>query len=336
MIAAMNLPTTMNHIAVREPGGADKMFITQSPVPKPAAGQVLIRVMASGVNRADILQRGGKYPPPMGESEILGLEVAGEIVALGTGVENHKIGDTVCALLAGGGYAEYAVADAALCLPIPDGVNITDAAGLPEVVFTAYSNLMMAAQLRAGETVLIHAGASGVGSLAIQLAHTIGARVITTVGGPEKQVFCEDLGAEVAINYRQGDFLPSVLDATGGRGVDVILDMIGGATTEKNIELLATGGRLVMIACPEGAKAQIKLPVLMQKRLQVIGTTLRARPLTEKSAIAAAVRENVWPLFESGKIRPVTYQQLKLSEATIAHRILESRQHIGKVVLTEG
>lgn len=332
----MTLPKTITCIIAREPGGAEKLHAVKMPMPVPGAGQVLIRQMASGVNRADILQRAGKYPPPEGESEVLGLEIAGEIAACGGGVTEWKIGDVVCALLGSGGYAEYAVADAALCLPIPSGVSIIDAAGLPEAAFTVVSNLMLAAQLRAGETILIHAGASGVGTFAIQLAHAMGARVITTVGGAEKEIFCRDLGAELAINYRREDFLPKIIEATRGRGVDVVLDMLGGPAVEKNLEALATGGRLVIIACPEGPRAQIRLPMLMQKRLQIMGTTLRSRPLSEKSAIAAVVQVQVWPLLASGKIRPVTYQQLKLSEAAVAHRIIESRQHIGKIVLTPG
>jgi len=332
----MNLPDTMNHIGLREHGGADKMHIVHSPLPQPHAGQVLIRVMASGVNRADIMQRTGKYPPPPGVPDVLGLEVAGEIIALGEGVTAWHVGDIVCALVSGGGYAEYAVAEAGLCLPIPDDVHITDAAGLPEAVFTAYSNLVMTAHLHAGEIVLIHAGASGVGTMAIQLARALGAHVITTVGTHEKQTFCTDLGAELAINYTREDFASKVIAHTHGAGVNVILDMIGGVTTEKNLELLATNGRMVVIACPYGPSTHIRLTTLMQKRLQVMGTTLRSRPLAEKIAIAEAVREQVWPLFAVGKIKPVTYQQLKLSEAPVAHRILESRQHIGKIILTSG
>jgi len=330
----MILPQTMMYIAVREPGGAEKLQAAQMPVPQPATGQVLIRVMAVGVNRADLLQRAGNYPPPAGESDILGLEVSGEIVAIGADVTAWKKGDVVCALLASGGYAEYVTAHAALCLPIPSGVSMIDAAGLPEAAFTAMSNLMLTGQLRAGETVLIHAGGSGVGTFAIQLAHAIGARLFTTVGTDEKQDFCRDLGAEIAINYRREDFISKIMAATDGRGVDVILDMIGGATTEKNIGLLATDGRLLLIAYPDGPRAQLHLPTLLQKRLHIIGTTLRARPLSQKSAIAAAVKAEVWPLIAAGKIRPVTYQTLKLTEAAIAHRILESRQHIGKIILT--
>jgi len=332
----MTLAATMHQITLREPGNADKMHLTQAPVPQLHGGQVLIRVTASGVNRADLLQRAGKYPPPAGASDILGLEVSGEIAAAGEGVTAWKVGDTVCALLSGGGYAEYAVAEAALCLPIPEGVSMTDAAGLPEATFTAYSNLVMAAKLHADEWILIHAGASGVGVMAIQLARALGAHVITTVSSAEKQHFCAALGADLAINYSHDDFVSKVIAHTHGIGVQVILDMIGGATTERNLELLATNGRMVIIACPEGPYTQLRLTTLMQKRLQVIGTTLRSRPLAEKVAIAAAVREQVWPLFASGKIKPVTYQQLKLSEAPVAHRILESRQHIGKIVLTAG
>ncbi len=324
----------MQHMFVPKYGPAENMQMTQSSVPYPGAGQVLIRVAASGVNRADILQRQGKYAPPAGTSDILGLEVSGEIIALGSDVVTHKIGDFVCALLSGGGYAEYVVADSVLCLPIPDGVSLVDAAGLPEVVFTAYSNMVMAGRLQVGESVLIHSGASGVGTMAIQLAHAMGARVFATVGNMEKQVFCEYLGAEKTINYSQVDFLPAMREITDG--IDVVLDMLGGTATEKNIDLLKTNGRLVVIACPDGAHARINLVKMMQKRLTLHGSTLRSRPLTEKAKIAAEITTKVWPLFASGKIRPVTYQTLKLSEAIIAHRILESRAHIGKVVLTEG
>ncbi|HCM84097.1 MAG TPA: NAD(P)H-quinone oxidoreductase [Rhodospirillaceae bacterium] len=315
---------------------ADGLQIKTGPVPQPGAGQVLIRVAAAGVNRADILQRMGKYPPPQDASDIIGLEVSGEIIALGANVAQWRAGDMVCALLSGGGYAEYAVADAACCLPIPDSVSIVDAAGIPEVAFTAYSNLIMAGGLQPNETILIHAGASGVGTFAIQLAHAHGARIFATVGSPEKQIFCKDLGAEAVINYRTEDFLPTVQRLTDGKGVDMILDVLGGSATEKNIDLLATGGRLIVIACPDGARAQINLVRLMQKRLQLRGTTLRSRPLAEKAEIAAHLQATIWPMFANKKLRPVIYQTLKLSEAAIAHRIMESRQNIGKLVLTVG
>lgn len=328
------IPAQMNFINVASPGGADCLQIASTAVPQPGAGQVLIRVAAAGVNRADILQREGKYPAPAGASDILGLEVSGEIAAVGANVTQWKMGDAVCALLPGGGYAEYAVADAGCCLPIPDGVSMIDAAGLPEVAFTAYSNLIMSAGLRPNETILIHSGASGVGTFAIQLAHAHGARVFTTVGSPEKQVVCKELGAEAVINYRSEDFSSALQKLTDGKGVHVIFDMLGGTATEKNIDLLTTGGRLVIIACPEGAKAQVNLVKLMQKRLQLHGTTLRSRPLAEKAEIAAHLRAEIWPLFAQGKLRPVTYQTVKLAEAGVAHRILESRQQIGKVILT--
>lgn len=322
----------MDYVQVASPGGPDVLRVAQMALPQPGDRQILIRVAAAGINRADILQREGKYPPPVGASEILGLEVSGEVVACGANVEQFRVGDMVCALLSGGGYAEYAVADVGCCLPVPDGVSITDAAGIPEVAFTAYSNLVMQAKMQPNETVLIHAGASGVGSFAIQMAHAMGARVIATVGSPEKQIFCKDLGAESVINYSAEDFLPAVQKLADK--VDIVLDMLGGAATEKNLELLASGGRLVVIACPNGAKVQVNLVRLMQKRQQLHGTTLRSRPLAEKAEIAARLKADIWPLFAQGKLRPVTYQTLGLSEAAIAHQMLESRQQMGKVILT--
>lgn len=330
-----SIPATMQYVTVSSPGGADRLKMATGPVPQPGAGQVLIHVAAAGVNRADILQREGKYPPAPGMTDVIGLEVSGEIVAVGEGVTSWKKGDMVCALLQGGGYAEYAIADAVCCLPIPEGVSIVDAAALPEVAFTVYSNLITAGKLQPNETVLIHAGASGVGTFAIQLAHAMGARVITTVGTEEKQIFCTSLGAELAINYRREDFVPAVMNHTAGEGVDVILDVLGGSSTVRNMDLLKTGGRLIVIACPEGAKAQINLVKLMQKRLHLCGTTLRSRPLAEKAEIAAHLKAEVWPLFASGKLQPIVFQKLKLTESHVAHRLLESRQHIGKVILTE-
>jgi NADPH:quinone reductase len=303
-------------------------------IPTPGPGEVLIRVAAAGVNRPDVLQRLGRYAPPPGASDVPGLEVAGTVSAIGPGVEGWSTGRTVCALLAGGGYAEYAVAPAPQCLPVPGGLSLVEAAALPETTFTVWTNVFERGRLVAGETLLVHGGASGIGTTAIPLARAFGARVFATAGTDEKCVACERLGAERAINYRREDFVDVVRAATSGRGVDVILDMVGGDYFPRNLGLLAPDGRLVQIAFLRGSRVEMDLAPLMTNRLVVTGSTLRPRTVAEKGRIAAAVRENVWPLVESGAFRPLIHATFPLERAADAHRLMESDAHIGKIVLT--
>jgi putative PIG3 family NAD(P)H quinone oxidoreductase len=300
----------------------------------PGAGEVLIRVAAAGVNRPDVLQRSGHYPPPPGASPVLGLEVSGTITARGAGAALWRDGAEVCALVPGGGYAEYCVAPESHCLPVPRGLSIVDAAGLPETFFTVWTNVFDRGRLRPGESFLVHGGTSGIGTTAIQLAHAFGARVFATAGSPEKCAVCRDLGAERAIGYHQEDFAAVVKEATQGRGVDVILDMVGGPYIEKNLRSLAVEGRLVQIAFLQGSKANLDLVHLMVRRQTITGSTLRPRSVEDKAAIAGALRENVWPLIESGRVRPVIDRTFPLAEAAEAHRLMESSRHIGKILLT--
>ena len=320
-------------IEIREPGGPEVLVPVERPRPEPGSGEVLIRVAAAGVNRPDVMQRRGQYAPPPGASDIPGLEVAGTIDAVGADVTEWQIGDRVCALVAGGGYAELCVAPAPQCLRVPTGMTLTDAAALPETFFTVWSNVFDRGQLKAGESVLIHGGSSGIGTTAIQLARAFGARVFATAGSAEKCAACEQLGAELAVNYRDTDFVAAVRAATGGRGVDLILDMVGGEYVSRNLDTLAVDGRLVQIAILGGAKAQINMLPILQRRLTVTGSTLRPRPVAEKGAIARALLERVWPLLESGAVRPVIFQTLPLQDASAAHRVMESSLHIGKLVL---
>jgi len=293
----------------------------------------LIRVAAAGINRPDILQRTGNYPPPPGASPILGLEVSGTVAALGAEVAGWHEGDAVCALVAGGGYAEYCVAPAPQCLPVPKGVALVDAAGLPETFFTVWTNVFDRGRLAAGESFLVHGGSSGIGTTAIQLARAFGAHVFATAGSPEKCAVCRDLGAERAIDYRQEDFVAILKEATQGRGVDVILDMVGGPYVEKNLRSLALEGRLVQIAFLQGSKVTLDLAHLMMRRQTITGSTLRPRPVAEKAAIARNLRDKVWPLIEAGKVRPVIDRTFPLAEAAAAHRLMESSAHIGKILL---
>ncbi|MCK6211886.1 NAD(P)H-quinone oxidoreductase [Georgenia sp. EYE_87] len=309
------------------------LLLTDVPDPRPGPAEVLVRVAAAGVNRADLLQRAGHYPPPPGASEILGLEVSGTVVAVGDGVTGWAEGDEVCALLAGGGYAELVAVPAGQLLPAPAGLDLIDAAALPEAVCTAWSNLVGTGGLRAGETVLVHGGSGGVGSAAIQLAASVGARVLTTAGGPERAARCRELGADVAIDHRAQDVAAAVAAATDGRGVDVILDVLGAGGLDQNVRSLATGGRLVVIGTQKGRKGEIDLGRLMTKRASVHATTLRARPLEEKAAIVADVRERAWPLLEDGRLRPVVAERLPLAEAARAHELLDSGAVFGKVLL---
>jgi len=321
-------------IEIREPGEPEVLVPVERPTPAPAAGEVLIKVTAAGVNRPDVMQRRGKYPPPPGASDIPGLEVAGTIEALAEGAHDFKRGDAVCALVAGGGYAQYCVAPEPQCLPIPAGVDVTSAAAIPETFFTVWTNVFERGRLRASETILIHGGASGIGTTAIQLARAFGARAFATAGTAEKCEACERLGAERAINYRESDFVAVVRQLTADRGVDVVLDMVGGEYFPRNLEALAMDGRLVEIATQRGAKAEINIASVMQRRLTITGSTLRARSVADKGLIAKAVKRNVWPLLERGVVRPVVYKIFPLERAADAHRMMEAGEHIGKLVLT--
>lgn len=324
----------MRAITLPEFGGPDALVLADVPTPTPAAGQVRIRVAAAGVNRADLLQRQGYYAPPPGESELPGLEVSGTIDALGDGVSGWAVGDEVCALLAGGGYAEYVTVAAAQVLPAPEGVGLVEAAALPEVVCTVWSNVFLTANLQPGETLLIHGGSSGIGTMAIQLAREVGARVAVTAGSAAKLEACRELGAEILVNYREQDFVEEVRAATGGSGADVILDNMGAKYLGRNVETLATSGRLVIIGMQGGTKGELDISALLRKRAAVIATSLRARPAAEKATIVAAVREHVWPLIAVGRVRPVVHRTFPLAEAAAAHIELDAGTHIGKVLLT--
>lgn len=325
----------MRAITIPEPGEADALVpTTDEPTPTPGAGEVLIKVAAAGVNRADVMQRKGFYPPPAGASALPGLEVSGVIEALGADVTGWVIGDEVCALIDGGGYAEYTVAPAAQCLPVPAGVSLVDAAGLPEVVCTVWSNVFLTANLQPGEVFLVHGGSSGIGTMAIQLAKQVGATVAVTAGSAEKLEACRALGADILINYREQDFVEEIAAATGGAGANVILDVVGAKYLERNVTALATAGRLVVIGLLGGVKAELNLNTLLSKRAAVIATSLRARPAAEKATIVAAVREHVWPLVERGAVTPVVQRTYPLEQAADAHREMESSAHIGKLLLT--
>jgi putative PIG3 family NAD(P)H quinone oxidoreductase len=321
-------------VTISKPGGPDVLQPIDVPVPKPGAREVLIRVAAAGVNRPDLMQREGKYPPPPGATDIPGLEVSGTIAECGAQVTRWREGDRVCALVSGGGYAEYCVAPDVQCLPIPKGIDPVDAGGMPETFFTVWMNVFDRGRLREGESFLVHGGASGIGTTAIQMARAFGARVFATAGSDEKCRACEQLGAERGINYRKDDFVVALLDLTGGRGIDVILDMVGAPYFSRNIDLLATEGRLLQIAVMHGAKAEINLVRLLRQRLTVTGSVLRARTVEEKGAISRAVEHEVWPLVEAGRIRPIVYATFALQKAAEAHRLMESGSHIGKILLT--
>jgi len=330
----MSLPDTMQAIEITEPGEADVLVPGTRPVPQPAAGEVLVHVAAAGVNRPDVAQRKGVYPPPPGASDIPGLEISGEVVALGDGVTEFAIGDAVCALVAGGGYAEYCAAPVPQTLPVPEGMDLVAAAGLPETFFTVWSNIFDRARFAPGEAVLIHGGSSGIGTTAIQLCKAFGASaVFTTVGSAEKAAFCETLGATRAIDYRQQDFVEEIRALTDKAGVDVILDMIGGEYLNRNVSCMKPDGRLVQIALMGGAKGELNLGRVMMNRLTVTGSTLRARSVAFKGEIAAALREKVWPLLEAGDIAPVIHRTFPLAEAAAAHALMEESSHIGKIIL---
>ncbi len=321
----------MTCVEIATPGGPEVLRLAERALPKPAPGEVLIAVAAAGVNHVDLLQRRGRYPPPPGASDVPGLEVAGTVARVGDGVDGLRSGDPVCALLAGGGYATYCAAPAGQVLPVPDGLDMIAAAALPEAVFTVWTNLFDRARLSAGERLLVHGGTSGIGVTAIQLARAFGARVFATAGTAEKCAVCERLGAERAIDYRQADFVVEIAALAGE--VDVILDMVGGDYFARNLEVLATEGRLVQIAFMAGAKVEVDLMAVMRKRLTITGSTLRARAVEDKAAIAKAVHSRVWPLIESGAIVPVIDSVFPLAEAAQAHRRMEAGGHIGKIVL---
>lgn len=327
-----NLPSEMTAIEIREPGGPEVLVPSTRPLPSPGPGEVLVKVAAAGVNRPDVLQRLGGYPPPPGASDIPGLEIAGEVAALGEGVDDWALGDAVTALVTGGGYAEYCVAPAPQCLPRPAGLSWQEAAALPETFFTVWVNVFERGGLTAGESFLVHGGSSGIGTTAIQLAKAFGARVFATAGSSDKCAACETLGAERAINYREEDFVAIVKAATG-KGIDVILDMVGGDYVQRNIKAMAVDGRLCYIAFLGGSKVEIDLTPLMLKRITLTGSTLRARSVEFKAGIARQLREKVWPLIETGQIKPVMARNFPLTAAADAHALMESSQHIGKIVL---
>ncbi len=323
----------MQAIQVENPGASYALTLAEMPTPAPKAGEVLIKVAAAGLNHADISQAKGMYPPPPGASTVLGMEVSGTVEALGEGVSNCEIGDEVCALIPGGGYAQYAVASSLCVLPVPDGVSLVDAAALPEVHFTVWTNIMDAARLKSGESVLIHGGSSGIGTAAIQMLSARGHKVFTTAGSAEKCAACETLGAAKAINYREQDFVEVVKAGTGGRGVDVILDMVGGDYIQRNMSAAAIWGRIVNISYQSGMQASVNFAPMLMKRLSLLATTLRARTNEEKGAIRDALLREVWPLIEAGKIKPVVDSVLPLADAQAAHARMASSAHIGKILL---
>ncbi len=328
-----DVPQSMTAIAIATPGGPEVLTPVARPVPAPGAGEVLIQVGACGVNRPDLMQRQGKYPPPPGAPDIPGLEVAGIVAAVGPDTARWRPGDRVMALVAGGGYAEYCVAPGPQCLPVPEALSTEEAAALPETLFTVWTNVFERGRLQAGESFLVHGGASGIGTTAVQLASARGARVFATAGSAEKCAAVARLGAERVIDYHTEDFVAALKEATGGRGVDVILDMVGGDYVARNLELLATDGRLVQIAFLHGSRAQIDLNPLMRKRITFTGSTLRPRTVAQKGAIARAIEEQVWPMVEAGRLRPVIHARFPLREASSAHAELETGQHVGKIVL---
>ena len=332
----MSVPLEMTVVEIAAPGGPEQLKPKQRPVPKPGEGEVLVRVAAAGVNRPDVMQRQGRYPPPPGASDLPGLEISGEIVALGPKVSGLSIGDKVTALLPGGGYAGYAIAAAPLCLPVPSGISMVEAAAIPETFFTVWTNLFDRGHCKAGDIVLIHGGTSGIGTTAIQLAAAWGARVFATAGSDDKVQACQRLGAVLGINYRTQDFVEVMRAQTGGRGVDVTLDMVAGSYVARNMEIAALEGRIVMISLIGGSRADVNVGTILTKRLTLTGSTLRSRTVEQKAEVAEAVRKNVWPLLASGRVRPVIHATFPLADACEAHRLMETSNHIGKIVLTVG
>jgi NADPH:quinone reductase len=329
----MSIPNTMRQIRFDGAGGPEVIRLETAPVPQPGPGQVLIEVAAAGVNRPDLLQRAGGYPPPPGATDVPGLEVSGRISALGSGVDGLQVDEEVCALLISGGYAEYCVADAALCLPVPKPLSLLEAGGIPETYFTVYDNVFTRGRLAAGEAFLVHGGSSGIGSTAIQLAKQAGATVYATAGSPEKCSFCRSLGADAAIDYRAQDFVQEIRQLTDKRGVDVILDMVGGPYIARNLSVLAVEGRLVQIAFLQSSKIDIDLMPVMLRRLTVTGSTLRPRSVALKARIADALRQTIWPLLEQSAVRPVIHATFPLERAREAHELMESSAHQGKIML---
>ena len=324
----------MRAVVISSPGGPEVLQVAEVPDPVAGFGEVVIEVVAAGVNRADLMQRQGRYPPPAGAPDWPGLECSGRIAEVGDGVEGWSVGDEVCALLSGGGYAEQVAVPAGQVLPVPAGLDVVSAAALPEVACTVWSNVFMLAGLRREETLLVHGGSSGIGTMAIQLAHVLGARVAVTAGSAAKLAACQELGADVLVNYREEDFVERVRTATDGAGVDVVLDIMGASYLTRNLDALATNGRLVVIGMQGGTKAELNLGALMAKRAAVLATSLRARPAAEKAAIVASVREHVWPLVDRGDVRPIVDTTFALDRAGDAHRRVEASDHIGKVLLT--
>ena len=327
------IPRTMTAVEIGEPGPPEVLRAVQRPVPQPGTGEVLIRVAAAGVNRPDVLQRKGLYPPPAGVTDIPGLELAGEVVLLGPGVREPPEGARVCALVAGGGYAQYVAAPAVQCLPVPVQLSLEEAAALPETFFTVWLNVFERSRLQRGETVLVHGGASGIGTTAILLGKAFGAHVIVTAGSAQKCAACRELGADLAINYREADFVEATLHATEGRGADVILDMVGGDYLPRNVAAAALEGRIALIATQGGTRSELDLRALMAKRLTLSASTLRSQPVQNKGRLAQALLENVWPLFASRGLKPVIHSRFPLADAALAHKLMESDLHIGKIVL---
>jgi len=328
-----NIPQSMNYIQIEKHGDPEVLKLHSMPVPEPGAGEVLIKVAAAGVNRPDMMQRKGLYPPPTGATDDPGLEVSGTVVSVGQNVSEPPINSEVCALVTCGGYAEYCLAAASICLPVPEKISLVNAAGIPETFFTVWTNVFERGQLKAGESLLVHGGSSGIGTTAIQLGKAFGATVYTTAGTSDKCEFCNNLGADAAINYREQNFSEEINRLTEGKGVNVILDMVGGPYFPKNIRLLADEGRLVQIALMQGSKAEVDFRSLLLKRVTLTGSTLRPRSVEEKTKIAQALQKNVWPLLESGAIRPIIHETFPLKQASEAHRLMESSAHIGKILL---
>ncbi len=330
----MTLPARMTAIAIRAPGGPEMLVPEERPVPAPGAGEILVKVIAAGVNRPDVRQRQGSYPPPKGATDIPGLEIAGEVAALGAGVKRWKRGDKVCALVVGGGYAEYCAAYEPHALPVPAALSMVEAAAIPECFFTCWQNMFMRAEVRPGDWVLVHGGTSGIGTTAIMLAKAFGANVVTTAGSAEKCAAAKKLGADVTVNYKTEDFVAATKEATGGAGANLIVDIVGGDYVDRNYEAAADQGTIAQVSFTGGPKATANFARLMQKRLYHTGSTLRPRSVAEKAAIARGIEEKVWPLVAAGKIRPVIDSTFPLSSAGEAHARMESSQHIGKIVLT--
>lgn len=330
----MNLPDDMTVVEIAAPGGPEQLKPARRPLPKPGDNEVLIRVEAAGVNRPDVMQRQGRYPPPPGASDLPGMEVAGEVVALGSHVSGVSLGDKVTSLLPGGGYAGYALAAAPLLMPVPKGLSMVEAAAIPETFLTVWTNLFERGRCKAGDIVLIHGGTSGIGTTAIQLAKAWGARVFATAGSEAKARACEALGAVRGIDYKTEDFVQVIRAETQGYGVDITLDMVAGSYVQRNLDIAAVEGRVVTISTLGGSRAEINVGMILIKRLTLTGSTLRSRTVAQKAAVAEGVRQNVWPLIESGKVRPVIFKTFPLTEASEAHRLMESSNHIGKIVLT--